>query len=189
MSRAYGREYGLALALMAVAAIGVVVAYRSTWITAAVPVFSGTTAPTTNEQFSGTALVGLGGAAGWVSLAAVGGVIATRSWGRTVVGGIAFLAGAAAGVSALAFWFSRGPLVEAALDGGEAISVQGNLWWLVAALGGLGVMITGLMTLLRGRMWPALGRRYERNGGAVVAPTSATEMWDALDRGEDPTRD
>ncbi len=189
MSRSCGREYGLALLVMTVAAIGIVIAYRSTWITASVPVFSGTTAPTTDEQFSGTSLVGLGGAAGWVALAAVGGVVATRSWGRTVVGGIAFLAGAAAGVSALAFWLSRGPLVEAALDGGEAVTVQGNPWWVVAVAGGLGVMITGAMTLIRGRMWPALGRRYERRGGAPVAPTSSAEIWDALDRGEDPTRD
>lgn len=189
MSRAYGREYGLSLAVMAVAAVGIVIAYRSIWITAAIPVFSGTTAPTTNEQFSGTSLVGLGGAAGWVALAAVGGVVATRSWGRAVVGAIAFLAGAAAGVSALSFWFSRGPLVDAALDGGEAITVQGNLWWVIAVAGGLGVMITGAMTLIRGRMWPALGRRYERQASAPVTPTSPTEIWDALDRGEDPTRD
>jgi hypothetical protein len=189
MTRTRGREYGLVLLAMATASVGIVVAYGSTWIVAAVPVFSGTTAPTTSEQFSGTNLVGFGGAAGWVCLAAVGGVIATRSWGRTFVGAIAFLAGAAAGVGAFTFWLSRGPLVEAALEGGEAISVTGNVWWIVACLGGLTVMITGVLTVLRGRRWPALGRRYERATPSDVTPSSATEMWDAMNRGEDPTRD
>jgi uncharacterized membrane protein (TIGR02234 family) len=189
MTATRGREYGLTLLVMAVAALGIVVAYRSTWITAAVPVFSGTTAPTTSERFSGTNLVGFGGAAGWVCLAAVGGVVATRSWGRSFVGAIAFLAGAAAGVGALTFWLSRQSLIAAALQGGEVISVEGNLWWIIACGGGLAVMVTGALTLLRGRSWPALGRKYERNSDAGASPSSATEMWDALNRGEDPTRD
>jgi uncharacterized membrane protein (TIGR02234 family) len=189
MTATRGREYGLTLLVMAIAALGVVVAYRSTWITAAVPVFSGTTAPTTSERFSGTNLVGFGGAAGWVSLAAVGGVIATRSWGRSFVGAVAFLAGAAAGVGALTFWLTRESLIAAALQGGEVIGVEDNPWWIIACVGGLAVMVTGALTLLRGRSWPALGRKYERSGQTTAPPSSATEMWDALNRGEDPTRD
>jgi uncharacterized membrane protein (TIGR02234 family) len=56
----------------------------------------------------------------------------------------------------------------------------------------------GLLVVLRGRGWPAMGRRYERpapgDGGPAPArpPTDeerASAAWRALDRGDDPTDD
>jgi len=68
-------------------------------------------------------------------------------------------------------------------------------WSLLCALGGLLIGHAGLTALLRGASWPALGSRYER---PTAPPTEYLErggpsrsdvaMWDALDRGEDPTR-
>jgi uncharacterized membrane protein (TIGR02234 family) len=65
----------------------------------------------------------------------------------------------------------------------------------VAGLLGIGA---GLLAVLRGRTWPAMGRRYERPG-APVAPAAAARpqtdedraqaAWKALDRGDDPTQD
>jgi hypothetical protein len=48
----------------------------------------------------------------------------------------------------------------------------------LTALGALVVVDAGVLTILRGRSWPGLSARYER---------TPSGMWDALDRGEDPT--
>ena len=59
---------------------------------------------------------------------------------------------------------------------------------------------TGALTVLRGRTWLAMGRRYERTDAAAPATTAAptrprtdedraVDAWKALDRGDDPTAD
>ena len=55
----------------------------------------------------------------------------------------------------------------------------------------------GLLAVLRGRTWPAMGRRYERPGAAAPGAGAAAAAgdrrgprpgaWKALDRGDDPT--
>jgi uncharacterized membrane protein (TIGR02234 family) len=180
----------------------VIVAYGATWVTATVPVFAGgggdgTTAPTRVEQLTGSMLFGFGAAAGWLALASVAGIIATRSWLRVGVGVVAVVAGAAAGVPAVGFILSRAPLIEQALDTDQIISSESNAWWLVAVAGGLAVMAAGLFTAVYGRAWPTLSARYDRapSRSETATPTGdgvlsgSLELWDALDRGEDPTRE
>ena len=185
------RESLLTILALAVGAVGIVVAYGATWIIATVPVFVGQPVPTTQESLSGSAMIPLGSAAGWVALASAGGVIATRTWGRRLVGAVAGIAGAVAGIGAITFIAGRDALIDAAIDAGEIGSIQANAWWLLAFLGGLVVMVAGSWTLLRGSTWSSLGRRYERPGGtgdpATPEGTDRVELWDALDRGEDPT--
>ncbi len=195
------RQYGVTIAVLIVAAIAMIVAYGATWITATVPVFRGEVTPTRLVSLTGSMLIGAGPAAGWVAAACAAGIVATRTWGRTAIGILAALAGAAGGVPAVTFILSRGPLVDEALAGDEALAVSGNAWWAVAALSGLAVMASGAVTAVRGRRWPSLSARYERKphgagmraGGAETKPgapgadASAITMWDALDRGEDPT--
>lgn len=195
------REYGMTIAVLIVAAIGMIVAYGATWITATVPVFRGEVTPTRLVSLTGSMLIGSGAAAGWVAAACAAGIVATRTWGRTAIGILAALAGAAGGIPAVAFILSRGPLVADALAGDEALEVSGNAWWVIAALSGLAGMVAGAITAVRGRNWPSLSARYERPSagnptqeriaGVESDPdrttTSAITMWDALDRGEDPT--
>ena len=59
-------------------------------------------------------------------------------------------------------------------------------WAVLAAIGGAAAVVAGGATVLFGTSWPALGARYET---PVAKPSTdaATETWDALDRGEDPT--
>jgi len=64
----------------------------------------------------------------------------------------------------------------------------------LALLAGLLAAAAGLLTVLRGRTWPAMGRRYERAAATAPAPARrqsdedrALDAWRALDRGEDPT--
>jgi uncharacterized membrane protein (TIGR02234 family) len=62
----------------------------------------------------------------------------------------------------------------------------------LCAVGGAALVAGGLLTIGRGRGWPAMGARYERR--APPAPTGTGDAardgmatWDAIDRGEDPT--
>ena len=47
----------------------------------------------------------------------------------------------------------------------------------------------GALTVLRGRSWPGLGQRYDAPAPRPVPEGPPTEraLWEALDRGEDPT--
>ncbi|HKS98852.1 MAG TPA: Trp biosynthesis-associated membrane protein, partial [Rugosimonospora sp.] len=74
-------------------------------------------------------------------------------------------------------------------------------WPVLCLPAGMLVAAAGMFAAVRGRSWPALGARYERP--RAVPQISAVEedqvqrigpspsdvaMWDALDRGEDPSR-
>ena len=142
-------------------------------------------------------------ATGLVLLAAAVALFAVRGAGRVVVG---LLMGVAAGVLG---WSGvralTGGLDAAAVDqaGGLARHSLVELsagWPVVAVAAGVLGLAAGLLVILRGRQWPAMGRRYERPGDdGAAAPRAAARprtdeeraqaAWQALDRGEDPTAD
>ncbi len=129
-------------------------------------------------------------ALGWVALAGAVVLVAVRGRWRRALGGL--LAAAGAGVAAGAGW--------AAADASLALT-----WPLLGVLGGAAVATAGVLAAWRSGRWPAMGARYERprgRGGAGGRPgraagaesgtghdrqSSPEEIWDALDRGEDPT--
>lgn len=110
------------------------------------------------------AIVALAGDAstvlGLLALAAAGALLATSGWGRRGVA-VVLLGGA----------------VVTAIDGGDAAGVA------AALLEGLGAL---LVIAARSRVLPALGGRYEAPGDERPK-VGAHGLWDALDRGEDPT--
>ena len=111
----------------------------------------------------------------WVGLAGAGALVATRRAARRLVGGLLALAGL--GLAGL------GLVVAGGLAAG---------WPALAGLGGLVVAGAGVAAVARGRGWPALGARYQRPLPAEPAPAEPSPdrpelLWDALDRGEDPT--
>ena len=121
-------------------------------------------------------------ALGVVGLAGVVAVLATRGPLRLVVGAVIVLAGT--GAAALA--------ATAAPAG--ASSVSG--WRVVAVLAAVLIAGSGLLTCVRGRRWPSMSARYDAPGGASAATEaeggaaedrSDRAMWDAVERGEDPT--
>jgi hypothetical protein len=113
---------------------------------------------------SGGSLSPLLPALAFVALACAGGLLATRSWARLVVGVILVLSGI--GIIATA------TTTEAA-----------NAWPVLAVIGAVLVVAAGVLALWRGRSWPAMGARYE----ARARDDSAAGMWDAIDHGHDPT--
>lgn len=181
------RAYGVALLLLAAGGALLVVAYGLTWATAEVPLLAGSASAVRVQDFSGRDLMPAAAMAGWIALAAVAGIVATRSWGRSVVAAIALVAGLVGTVGAIAF--AAGP--SSAVDGsvtralGVATEVTSTVRpaWIVAVLAGVVVAVAAVWTLARGRGWPALGSRYERR--PATAP--AVNAWDAQDRGQDPT--
>jgi uncharacterized membrane protein (TIGR02234 family) len=98
-----------------------------------------------------------------------------------------------------------GGLTHAATElsgiGGTAGRITVDLtaaWPVLAVVAGLLGVGAGLLAVVRGRTWPAMGRRYERGAtasGPAVARRPETDedraqaAWKALDRGEDPTGD
>jgi hypothetical protein len=125
-------------------------------------------------------------ALGWASLAAAGALLALRGYARRGVG--CLLAAAGVVMSLAAVWGSLRP------DSNPG-------WPALGLLGSVMVVVAGWLASARGRDWPALGARYERGGtpappapappgdlsGPGPRPDREKEMWDALDRGEDPT--
>jgi uncharacterized membrane protein (TIGR02234 family) len=66
-------------------------------------------------------------------------------------------------------------------------------WPLLATAGGLALLAAGAGALLRSRRWPAMSARYDAPAATPAAapqPAAApapNAVWDALDRGQDPT--
>ena len=155
--------------------------------------------PAVTGALAGSTYAPLVPAAGLVLLAAVVALPAVRGSGRMAVGLLVVLAGGAlawSGVQAFA-----GGLETAAADlpgvvGAPEVEIS-SVWPGVVVVAGVLGACAGLLAMVRGRRWPAMGRRYERTGqatgGAVEARRAGTAedraqlAWQALDRGEDPT--
>ena len=172
MSMPPARAHGLALVLLGAGGVGLLLAYGLTWATVDVSLLPGSDAAVSTDDVTGRDLYPGAAAAGWVALASVAGIVATRSWGRSVVAGIGLLAGLAGVGGAVAF-------AVAPADGASGPA------WMAAAAAGLVVVTAAAWTLARGRGWPVMGGRYERRAKA----RREVSAWDAQDLGRDPTDD
>ncbi|MBG0563524.1 Trp biosynthesis-associated membrane protein [Actinoplanes aureus] len=143
-----------------------------------------------------------------VALAGTGALLATRGAVRRALGVLLIMAGAGIAVGAV--------LARAALDAGEA-GAAAAIWPVACVLGGAAVAVGGVLAARHGHLWPAMSSRYERSTvpghpapasagpepqsaaglehgetntdpPGPVKPTDNRAFWDALDRGEDPTR-
>lgn len=148
---------------------------------------------------TGSVLSEVAGSLGVVALAGALAILATRRLGRRLAGAALTLAGAALAFSAaqaVAFPNARALALAGAALGRDALGaaqVSRTAWPMLALAGGLLLAAAGLATFVRGPTWPALGSRYE-TAEAAGTPRRAgrrrsdgTGMWDAIDRGEDPT--
>jgi len=160
------RERTLAVAGCVVGAGLALFAASRTWAT--VTTLRPAPLPPLHEVKTGAALLPWLTALGLVALAGAGALLATRGPVRAAVGVLLVLCGLGL-VAGAAAHFPAG-------------------WPFVTALGGLVVAVAGVVALARGRGWPGMGARYDRPARARGAAETATQMWDALDRGDDPTR-
>ncbi len=167
---------GLAIAVLAcvvLAAVALLAASR-TW--AVDTVVRPAPLPVQRVGRTGSALAPFVPASALVVLAGAGALLATRRLGRVLVAALLVVAGlavAAGGAYGLA-----------------AIAGVRPAWPIVTLLAGLGIAAVGGYALVRGRGWPAMGARYERPAATARPPAaeaSPAQLWDALDRGDDPT--
>jgi uncharacterized membrane protein (TIGR02234 family) len=156
--------------------------------------------PRIRVEASGRDLLPIVPAAAILALGAALALLLVRGWGRRVVavpvlivlGGATVstvrlaLDAAAAGRSALD---AAGTGAGRVVDAPPSVTVTWAVW---LASAGLLVAAAGQAVALLARAWPGGGRRFERGDGPAGSRTRAGDdavaMWDALDRGEDPTR-
>lgn len=156
---------------------------------------------------AGHTLVPLIPALGLVGLAAVVGLLGVRGRGRTAVGAVLALTGTALLVAALTHLAAPSATTVSGLltdhgplpgrDPTRPVTAHAELVWpLLAALAGLLLAAAGALTALRGSRWPALSGRYDAAAARLPGPqpepapagtASTANLWDALDRGDDPT--
>ncbi|MCA1712706.1 MAG: Trp biosynthesis-associated membrane protein [Actinobacteria bacterium] len=144
----------------------------------AVPPLPGRTVTVTGAQ-----LVPAARALGLLGLAGTAALPAARSYGRTAVAAVLAAAGLASAVAVVRVLADPQPAVlRVVSDVGVSDQVDLGPWPYVAVLGATLLVAAGLLTLVRGGTWSALGARYD----APTAPKQES-AWDVLDRGDDPT--
>lgn len=129
-----------------------------------------------------------------VIVAAALGVVAAGGWLRQVIGLlIAALAGFAA-LRALTLNADGAALRRALQDspayiGGvnDELAVNGAAWPWVAALAFAIACAFGVIVTVRGRTWPRMSARYERETPPAAEPAGEADLWRAQDEGQDPT--
>ncbi|MFJ9521480.1 TIGR02234 family membrane protein [Kitasatospora sp. NPDC101801] len=182
------RSLGVMLLLTVLGAVLVLTAASRVWATG--------TAGGLAVEVTGSAVSGLPGGLALVGLASAVAVFAVRGVGKLVVGGLVTLAGLGAALAAVLGATDAGALHgeaarKLALVSAQADQVSHSVWPWVAALGGLLLAVAGLLTVRSGRDWPAMGSRYDApvRRAAPQAKSGGTpaELWQALDRGEDPS--
>jgi hypothetical protein len=136
---------------------------------------------TKDVALSGRDLLPAAAASGWIALAGLAGLVATRSWGRSIVAVIVLIAGLAGSAAAIAFAARPSGFIASLTPSAMASVAPG---WLVALIGGVCTIVAAAWALARGRRWPSMGARYHR-----ATPESARSTWDLQDMGQDPTRD
>ncbi|MFB7914998.1 TIGR02234 family membrane protein [Streptomyces sp. NPDC056061] len=192
------RSLAAGLLLGAAGATVVLLASGQTWAEGTAAVGGGSLPLTADGQD----VTGLPAALAIVGLAALVAVFAVRSGGRLVVACLLALSGLGAGLSACLGASDSAALDEKAAQttGDTSATIQAlshTAWPYVTAAGGLLILLAGLLALRYGKLWPSMSGRYERAGtsrprrGARTAPDPdrPEDLWKALDRGEDPTRE
>jgi uncharacterized membrane protein (TIGR02234 family) len=187
-----GRELMTAVLLLVIGgAVGAFTVGRH-WATASVSLGAGSlrSVPLTGREMHATELLGL------ALLASAAAVLATRGWTRLAVGVLGVLLAVGLFAHTAEIMWTRGTaagdsaavqlLVPTSSD--QSVPATLTAWPWIAIISGFVAFVGAAMVLVRGRGWPALGQRYEAPGTPKVAePVGAQGVWDALDRGEDPT--
>ena len=194
------RELQVAVSLCLLGAAFVLLGVSRTWVT--IEDSGRLTVQELHRSVSGATLAPGLRALGWVAMAGVLALAATRRWGRVATGFVIFLVGAV-GVIAAARELDRTRLLDEAaraaytcgpssicsspsgFDFPDLVAHPGPLW--LCVIGAVLVAVAGALTALRGRDWAGLGSAYEAPGGAPEVPVTDKGVWDALDRGDDPT--
>lgn len=193
------RAQAVALALCVTGATLALLSSGRHWVTvsASAPLGGGRTA-VRGIGVRGSDLTGVLGPLGLVGLAGAAAVLATRGLARVLVGLLLAAAGAGAGIAVLRVALDPERPARLALQAQgrteSLVSADLGAWGLIAVAAPFCVLAAGALVALRGRAWSALSQRYDAPTARVPAVAEAAPrdpdaaLWDALDRGDDPTR-
>lgn len=195
-SRAARRALALALLCGALGAALALVAAGQVWSRADASFAQGALP----VSAKGSQVTGLPSALALVGLAALVAVFAVRKAGRLVVAALLALCGLGTLLSALFSADDTAALEDKAAEtsgiAGSAVdAVHISAWPYVSVVGGALLVVAGLLALRYGAAWPSMSGsgRYERTerkprrAARPLDPNRPEDLWNALDRGEDPT--
>ncbi len=142
--------------------------------------------PAISKTVTGRDAAPIAAALALVGLAGALALLALKRIGRTILGAFVALCGLGMIVDAVSGL--TGPALRPTT---ASMTVQVTpVWGVLAIVGGACVLLGGLLIAVRARTWSA-PQRYELHPAdrKVTAGVSTdAETWDAMDRGEDPTK-
>ena len=186
---------GLAVLLSLAGAGVLLLALTQVWVE--VEGAPGLSIETLSDRVAGGDLAPGALACAYVALAGVAALIATRGWGRVLVG-VLIAAAAVVALLDVAPLASGDTLTHRTFEHLAHCTTDGcssdrtvhpafSGWPWIASAGALLVLLGGGLTIVRGRRWAGLGSSYDAPGAAPPEPVTEKGVWDALDRGDDPT--
>jgi hypothetical protein len=156
------RELTVTVLLCAVGALGELLAVGRVWATVGA------------KHYTGSDVAGAVRPLALVALAGTAALLATRKWGRIAVGLLLVAAGIGAAVAALS-------------PGYPPAAHHVQAWRVVAVVAAIPVTLAGLAAAARGYRWSVMSARYDAPGARQRVQDPDVALWDALDRGDDPT--
>jgi hypothetical protein len=164
----------LAVAVILAAAGGALALFASSRTWAVIDTPRPPPLPTAHEEITGRDAVPWASAVSFVALAGGLALLAVRRVARALIGGALVLTGLVEVTGGFTGWLTAGSAFE---------TVQTRAAWPAAFVAaGIIVLLSGGVVLLRGPQWSTAGARYDGD-----RPPTDAGLWDALDRGEDPT--
>lgn len=197
------RELRLAVLLGLLGSGLVLLAVRQTWLSVASA--DTLTIDAVRTAVRGSSVSDFAQPGGLVGVAGVLAIAATRRLGRAVVGALVLLAAVAvvvdvvgvltAGVVSTAMGnVADGSCSSGLRDGAQQClsafrdAQESTLWPVLTIVGAVVLAAAGLLVAVRGRRWAALSSSYQPPVAQEKAPPVTDKgVWDALDRGDDPT--
>jgi uncharacterized membrane protein (TIGR02234 family) len=192
--RSSRQELRLAVGLCLLGAALVLLAVSRPWLSAADG--QQLTIDAVRTSVRGSRIVPGAHALGYVGLAGVVALAATQRLGRVLVGVLVLAAGIGVVVvvaGALADGLAdRGLRELSACQGAGLCEFSGvstsPAWAWLAVVGGVLLALSGALVAVRGRRWAALSSSYQPPAARAQEPPATDKgVWDALDRGDDPT--
>ncbi len=153
---------------------------------------------TTELDVDGAALLPVLTVAGWLLLAALLALLAGRTALRRLVGVLVAVLGVGVLVGVVGLLVGKqtpqARIIALADAGQQTVQVTVSaIGPVLASAGALAAVVAGVLTVRQSQRWPKMGSRYERGAQLGAGPPASSEaarpeeLWDALDRGEDPT--
>jgi uncharacterized membrane protein (TIGR02234 family) len=150
--------------------------------------------PPDRVSVSGSDVLPLLSALGAVVLAGTLVTVATRGAIRRIAGAVLLVTGAAVVLGTatieptLASALHDRVVGAAGTVASDTVGSAATPWRWVCLLGGTAAVAFGALVTLRGSTWPAMGARYDAPSTPARPDEPDADLWRALDRGEDPTR-